>query len=86
MDRFLVESPHTIHDCKLAVKQVHSLGYLHNFDWGCEAGVHTGWAVIEAENESQALGVVPALVRSKARAVRLSKFLPEIIDKWAAEE
>lgn len=86
MDRFLVESPHTLHDCKLAVKQVQSLGYLTNFDWGCEAGVHTGWAVIEAENESQALGVVPALVRSKARAVRLSKFLPEIVDKWAKDE
>lgn len=86
MDRFLVESPHTIHDCKLAVKQVQSLGYLTNFDWGCEAGVHTGWAVIEAENESQALGVVPALVRSKARAVRLSKFLPEVVDKWAIDE
>lgn len=86
MDRFLVESPHTIHDCKLAVKLVQSLGYLTNFDWGCEAGVHTGWAVVEAENESQALGVVPPLVRGKARAVRVSKFLPEVINKWATDE
>jgi len=85
MDRFLVESPHTLHDCKLAVKQVQSMGYLNNFDWGCEAGVHIGWAVIEAENESQALGVVPALVRGKARAIRLSKFLPEIVEKWVTE-
>jgi hypothetical protein len=68
------------------VKLVQSLGYLTNFDWGCEGGVHTGWAVIEAENESQALGVVPALVRSKARAVRVTKFLPEIVDKWSKEE
>ena len=85
MDRFLVESPHTIHDCKMAVKLVQSLGYLANFDWGCEAGVHTGWAVIEAENEAQALGVVPALVRNKARAVKVTKFLPEVVDKWAKD-
>ena len=86
MDRFLVESPHTIKDCKLAVKLVQSLGYLNNFDWGCEDGVHTGWAVIEAENASQALGVVPSLVRDKARAVKLSKFESKMVDKWVTHE
>ena len=82
MDRFLVESPHTIHDCELAVKLVQSMGYLNNFDWGCEDGVHTGWAVIEAENAVQVLGVVPAIVRNKARAVKLSKFETAMVDKW----
>ena len=82
MNRFLVESPHTIHDCKLAVKLVQSMGYLNNFDWGCEDGVHTGWAVIEAENAVQALGVVPAIVRNKARAVKLCKFETAMVDKW----
>ena len=86
MDRFLVESPHTIHDCKLAVKLVQSMGYLNNFDWGCMDGVHTGWAVIEAENAAQALGVVPAVVRDKARAVKLSKFEPEMVEKWRTHE
>jgi hypothetical protein len=86
MDRFLVESPHTEHDCKLAVKLVQSMGYLHNFDWGCRDGIHTGWAIIEAENTSQALGIVPAVLRDKARAIRLSKFEPEIVDKWITHE
>jgi len=82
MDRFLVESPHTVHDCKLAAKLIQSMGYLNNFDWGCKDGVHTGWAIIEAENAAQALGVVPALVRNKARAVKLSKFESDIVEKW----
>ena len=82
MDRFLVESPHTTQDCKLAVKLVQSMGYLNNFDWGCKDGVHTGWAVIEAENAAQALGVVPAIVRNKARAVKLNKFETAMVDKW----
>jgi hypothetical protein len=42
--------------------------------------------VIEAENEAQALGVVPALIRNKARAVKLSKFESETVDKWETDE
>lgn len=82
MDKFLVESPHTPHDCKLALKQIHSIGYLNNFEWGCHDGVHTGWAILEAENAAQALAVVPAAVRDKARVVRLSKFESGMVEKW----
>lgn len=30
-------------------------------------GVHTGWAIIEAENEAEARLAVPPLVRGQAR-------------------
>ena len=86
MDRFLVESPHTAHECKLAIKLVQSMGYLNNFDWGCRDGIHTGWAMIEAESEAQALGVVPAMMREKARAIKLSKFESATVDKWETHE
>ena len=82
MNRFLVESPHEARDCKLAVKQVMSLGYLNHFDWGCESGVHKGWATIEAEDGNQALGVVPALLRDKARAIRVNKFASHVVERW----
>jgi hypothetical protein len=82
MDRFLVESPHTFDKCKLAVKLIQSAGYLNNFDWGCKDGVHIGWAVIEAENAAQALGVVPAMIRDKARAIKLNKFESAMVDQW----
>jgi hypothetical protein len=36
--------------------------------------VHTGWAVIEAENEAQARLMVPPLVRGEARVVKVTKF------------
>ena len=86
MERFLIESPHTARECKMVVKLVQSMGYLNNFDWGCREGVHTGWAMIEAENAAQALGVVPALIRDQARAIKLSKFPSEIVDKWKTDE
>lgn len=76
MDRFIVISPHTVEDCKQALKEVHAAGYITHFDWGCKGGDHTGWAVLEAENSDQALLVVPALQRHKARAVKLVKFSP----------
>ena len=50
------------------------MGYLYHFDWGCPDGVHTGWAIIEAEDEAQARLSVPSFVRNKARVVRLTKF------------
>ena len=82
MDKFLVESPHTDHDCKMAVKSIQSMGYLNSFDFGCKDGVHMGWAVIEAENAAQALGVVPAMIRGKARAIKLNKFDAATISSW----
>ena len=58
----------------MLVDQVYAMGYLHNFEWGCEVGIHNGWAIIEAENEAQAKLAVPPLVRRKARVIKLNKF------------
>jgi hypothetical protein len=82
MDRYLIESPHHDNDCVLIVKQIETMGYLHHFDWGCDSGVHVGWAIIEAESETEARLVVPPLVRSQARAIRLNKFTPEEVVAW----
>lgn len=58
----------------MLVDEIQAMGYLHHFDWGCESGVHSGWAIIEAENETEARLAVPSLVRRKARVVKLTKF------------
>ncbi len=49
-------------------------GYLHHFEWGCKDGVHSAWAIIEAENREHARQIVPWMVRDKARIVKLVKF------------
>jgi len=79
MNRYLVESTHTAEECHHVVEQFIIHGHIINFEWGCEAGVHTSWAIIEAENESQARMTVPARLRPKARAIQLNKFTPETI-------
>ena len=74
MDRYLIETPHTATECLDLIKLINAQGYLWNFDWGCEAGTHSGWVIIEAENEAQARLAVPPLVRSRARIVKLNKY------------
>ena len=77
MDRYMVVIPHTLEDCKQALKAVEALGMITHFDWGCKDGDHTGWAIIEAESKSQAMMVVPTFQRNKAHVVQLMKFSPE---------
>ena len=74
MDRYLIESPHAAEDCDKVVKEVHTAGYLHQFDWGCHSGVHTGWAIIETDSVEHARQIVPWMVRDKARIVKIEKF------------
>ena len=79
MDKYIIESTHTNENCSLLLEEVSAMGFLHNFEWGCEDGVHCGWAIIEAESAEQALLVVPSLARDTARAIRLVKFTDEMV-------
>ncbi len=80
MERYLIETPHTPENCKRLVEQVYASGYLYHFDWGCKSGVHSGWAIIEAEDEAQARLAVPSMLRKQARVVKLNKFTGHLED------
>lgn len=71
MDRYLVETNHNREDCLHILDQFVAYGHITHFEWGCESGVCTGWAILDAESEEQALYSVPATLRSKSRAVKL---------------
>ena len=74
MDRYLIESPHDVEECDKIIHEVMMAGYLHQFEWGCKDGVHSGWAIVDAENREHARQIVPWMVRDKARIVKLVKF------------
>ena len=86
MDRYLIETPHTSSECLDLIKLINAQSYLWNFDWGCEAGIHSGWAIINAENEVQARLAVPPLVRSRARIIKLNKFDATTIEDHERQE
>ena len=55
--------------------------YLTNADWGCDDGQHTAWIIVEAENDANALLMVPPFIRSTALLVKLNRFTPEEIKR-----
>lgn len=73
MDRYLIESPHNPEDCDRIMQEVENAGYMHYFDWGCHAGIHTGWAIIETNSLEHARQIVPWQVRDKARIVKVER-------------
>ncbi len=74
MNRYLIESPHAVDQCDQAIKDLNSAGYLHFFEWGCNDDVHTGWAIVEAENLEHARQMIPWYLRDRARIVKLVQF------------
>ncbi len=85
MNRYLVETSHNREDCLRVLDQFVAYGHITHFEWGCESGICTGWAFIDAESEEQALYSVPTFIRGKARVIKLSKFTPEKIQEFHEE-
>ncbi len=79
-----IESPHSKEECLQALDEVLARGpqFLAQFDWGCMAGQHVGWATVDASSESEARNMVPGIVRSKARITPVNKFSPSEIESF----
>ncbi|MDO8549457.1 MAG: hypothetical protein Q7S39_04790 [Ignavibacteria bacterium] len=82
MNRYLIETTHTKEDCLHVLDLVLAHGFITHYDWGCEEGIHTGWAVVEADSSAEALLSVPPFIREKARAIKLKKYSPEVIQSF----
>ena len=84
MARFLLESPHTPEECDGEIDSIlaFSKELFNRIDWGCKAGEHTGWAVVEAQDEKTARMLLPTFLRQKAHVVHLNKFTVEEVQSW----
>ncbi len=84
MDKYFVESPHTPQECLRALDEIleKGPGLLAEYEWGCMAGDHTGYAIVEARSESDVKENIPSFLRGKARVVQLNKFTPEQIREF----
>jgi hypothetical protein len=82
----MVETNHDREDCLHVLDQFVTYGHITHFEWGCESGVCTGWAIVEATDENEALLSVPSLLRPKSRVVKLSRFTPEMIQHFHEED
>jgi len=51
--------------------------YLTHAEWGCLDGDHRAWITVEAEDDADARRMVPPVIRSSTKVVRLFQFTPE---------
>ncbi|MEW6720517.1 MAG: hypothetical protein AB1346_08720 [Thermodesulfobacteriota bacterium] len=84
MDRYHIESPHTAEECLRALDEVMAKGedVLARYDWGCMAGDHTGYAVVEAESEVDVRKTLPFFLAGKARIIKLNKFTADDVREF----
>ena len=76
MSMYLVMAPHTSEECLTALDEFSKAGpkTLAMWDFGCGSGDHTGYCMVKAASEEEALSKVPAEMRDKAKAVKVNKF------------
>lgn len=72
--RYLVMVPHTAEECLAALDDFETAKSLGQFDFGCEAGDHSGYSIVTAKSVEEALASVPEKARANAKAVKLHKF------------
>ena len=79
--QYFIESPHTKEECLAALDAIaeHGKNALNRWDFGCMEGNHTGYAMVEAQSENEALNQVPDIIRHKARVNKVHRFSTEEI-------
>ena len=85
MARYMIESPHKPEECLKALDEELAKGkdILDKFEFGCKAGDHTGYALVDANTRNDALNkYVPNFIQEKARIVEVGKFTPEMIKSF----
>jgi hypothetical protein len=81
MKRFLIESPHKAEDCLRALDEELAKGpeVLGKFEYGCMAGDHAGYAIVDAESRGDAIKFIPAFLQDGAKVVEVGKYTPAMI-------
>jgi hypothetical protein len=81
MKRYLIETPHKVEDCLRALDEELAKGQqvLGKFEYGCMAGDHTGYAIVDAESREDAIALVPTFLQSTAKIVEVVKYTPDMI-------
>jgi hypothetical protein len=81
MKKYMIEAPHTEAECLRALDEQLAKGpeILKKFNWGCMAGDHTGYAIVDVKDEKEARNLVPSFLLDKARIIEVSVLTPDVI-------
>ena len=82
--KFLIEVPHDVGtlECARVVDAFLKSGshFLAGAIWGCRDGEHKAWMIVDVDSKEEARGIVPPLMRSKAKIVHLNAFTAKEIE------
>jgi len=89
MPRYLIELTHADERtaCVKALQALerHGSHLVTHADWGCHAGVHCGWLIVELDSRTEATMIMPPEFRDDARIVELNRFTRNEVVSWVAE-
>jgi hypothetical protein len=81
MTRYMIQSPHKPEECLKALDEEVAKGkdVLEKFDFGCKAGDHTAYAIVDAKTRDDALKLVPSFLQNSAKILEVGKITPDMI-------
>ena len=84
---YMVTATHEPEQCLDALGEIMAKGTdsLNKFVFGCKEGDHTGYAIIDAENRSAALDVLPDTMQETACVAKVDRFTPADIKSLHAK-
>lgn len=89
MPRFLIEFCHSseYEGCVRALDAIMQYGshIITNAEWGCEAGLHTGWLIADLDSREEALQLVPPQYRTDTRIIQLRTWSRAEIEEMKKE-
>ncbi len=76
VNSYLIKLPHTPETCLKTLDKLSSESpeLLNKIEWGCLSGDHTGYLIIDGENEVAVLQTLPADFRPEAKVEKVDKF------------
>ena len=87
MTKYLIASRHEPDECTRALDEELAMGpkILDKFVYGCKEGDHTGYAIVDVGNLSDALAMVPGFLQESACVTKVDKFTPAEIRSYHAK-
>ena len=84
MSKYLITSKHEPDDCLRALDEelAKGPGILDKFVYGCKEGDHTGYAIVDVKNLSDALAMVPGFLQASACITKVDKYTPAEIKSF----
>jgi hypothetical protein len=84
---YMITSAHEPEQCLEALDEILEKGTdsLNKFVFGCKEGDHTGYAIVDAENRSAALNVLPDKMQETACVAKVDRLTPADIRSFHAK-